>query len=199
MVALPADQCHLTAVLTEARLLLTDVQRPRIAGRLTVGQCRPMADRVRQIHRMEAAEAGHLHTVRRVPAAASAADRLEGLAAAAGLAVEAAAEAMSHPAEAVAATSHPAAVAEATVVTLTVGVTKLGFLAGNKRRLQGGVLIFAISSNPFTNLGASGFHELVTHWFMIASHYLGNDATQSTHSFSSLYHSCFRIALAFGD
>jgi hypothetical protein len=107
-----------------------------------------MADRVRQIHRMEAAEAGHLHTVRRVPAAASAADRLEGLAAAAGLAVEAAAEAMSHPAEAVAATSHPAAVAEATVVTLTVGVTKLGFLAGNKRRSRAAFLFSQSARTP---------------------------------------------------
>jgi hypothetical protein len=34
---------------------------------------------------------------------------------------------------------------------------------------------------------------------MIASHYLGNDAKQSTHGFSSLYDSCFRIAPAFGD
>lgn len=101
-----------------------------------------MADRVRQRHRMvvEAAGAGRLHIVRRVVAEA-AADRQQVLAAAAGLAVGAVA--MSHPA-AVAAVSPPAealAVAmphlvEAAEAT-AVGVTKFGFLAGNKRRLPG--------------------------------------------------------------
>jgi len=117
VVALPADQCHPTAVLMEARLLLTGVRRPRIADRLTAGQCRPMADRVRRRHRMAVAAVGRLHIVRR--AAEAAADRLEVLASAgaADLAVEAA-EAMSHPAAE--AMLHLAEAAEATAV----GVTK---------------------------------------------------------------------------
>src|SRR5205823_10871421 len=95
VVGLPADRRHPTAVLMEARLLLMDARRPRMPHRLTVGQCHPMAARVRQRHRL-AAGVGRLYIVLRV-----AADRQEVLAAeaAAGLAVEAA-EAMSHLAEA---------------------------------------------------------------------------------------------------
>lgn len=142
----------------------------------------------------EAAGVGRLHIVRRVRAEAAAsagADRQEVLAAeAAGLAVEAAVGAM----------SHPAAVAVATAVAHTVGVTKFGFLAGKQTPPSRAAFLFSKSARTAsTNLGASGFHDLVTDWSMIASHYLGNDATQSTHGFSSLYHSCFRIALVFGD
>lgn len=111
--------------------------------------------------------AGLLHIVRRVAAeaaASAAADRLEVLAAVAGLVVEAAAEAMSHPAEAVAAVSPPAEVvageamphlAEAAAAT-AVGVTKLVFLpATNAALLWGGVLIFTISSNRLYIFGIS--------------------------------------------